>query len=540
MNHSAETSPATPVVKPGDGRYPALSRGFNQRWIAHPEYVRMVTSPQQVVTALNEAINQKSADPHRTRITVRSGGHCYEDFVCGDDVRVILDVSPMCGMYYDSTMQAWCVESGATNWHVYSHLFPLSGRTLPAGSCYSVGLGGQITGGGYGLLSRQAGLTVDYLYAVEVAVVTAKRTVELVTATRDDSDPDRKDLWWAHTGGGGGNFGVVTRFWFKDLPTPPSRVLITARAWDWAGFSQEHFTHLVSSYGEYFATHQNPTTEAGRLFTLLTLTYNNGTNQIGLVAQVDAANEDPDKDAGAAAMRDFLTKVDSDAIPTSSQMLHSVAEHAPIPNAWTPRLMPWLTATQALNSSGENRCGKYKSAYLRKPFTPAQIMAMWDYLGNTHYTDFTNSQAVIQIDSYGSAINHPLRETASRQRNSILKMQYQVYWNRRNDTDPGDQAKNLKWIRDTYWATFADTGGVPIIGDRTDGCYINYPDVDLNDTKTWNTSGQAWSQLYYKDAYPRLQRIKARWDPLRIFHHTQSIEPAPKPTPGNSPHPAKQ
>jgi hypothetical protein len=361
-----------------------------------------------------------------------------------------------------------------------------------------------------------------------------------VTATRDDSEPDRKDLWWAHTGGGGGNFGVVTRFWFKNLPTPPSRVLITARAWDWVGFSQEHFTHLVSSYGEYFATHQNPTTSPGRLFALLTLTHNNGTNQIGLVAQVDAENEDPSKDAGAAAMRDFLTKVDSDAIPTSSQMLQSVAEHAPIPNAWTPRLMPWLTATQALNSSGENRCGKYKSAYLRKPFTPAQITAMWDYLGNTYFTDFTNSQAVIQIDSYGSAINHPLHETAYRQRNSILKMQYQVYWNRRNDTDPGDQAKNLKWIRDTYRATFAGTGGVPIIGDRTDGCYINYPDIDLNDTKTWNTSGQAWSQLYYKEAYPRLQRVKARWDPLHIFHHTQSIEPAPKPTPDNSAHPAKQ
>ncbi|MEU5877847.1 BBE domain-containing protein [Spirillospora sp. NPDC047279] len=529
MNDISAKSPVTTVVKPADGRYPALSRGFNQRWIAHPEYVRMVTSPQDVVTALKEALAHEPADPRRTRITVRSGGHCYEDFVCGDDVRVILDVSPMCAMYYDEKMKAWCVEAGATNWHAYSHLFPLSGRALPGGSCYSVGLGGHITGGGYGLLSRQAGLTVDYLYAVEVAVVTARRKVELVTATRDDSRSDLLDLWWAHTGGGGGNFGVITRFWFRDLPTPPRRVLITARAWDWKTFTQEHFTRLVEDYGDYFAAHQDPATPAGRLFALLTLTHSNqGTNKIGLLAQVDADGTDPAADPGAAAMSDFLDKVDSDAIPDSQPMRESVAEHAPIPDAWTPRLMPWLTATQALNSSGENRCGKYKSAYVRRPFTPEQIQAMWDYLGNKYFIDFTNPQAVIQVDSYGSAINHPPRETACPQRDSILKMQYQVYWNRPTDADPGPQARNLEWIRDTYQATFAGTGGVPVIGEITDGCYVNYPDVDLSDP-VWNASDQPWSQLYYKDAYSRLQRAKARWDPLNVFRHVQSIEAPAEP-----------
>jgi FAD/FMN-containing dehydrogenase len=514
------------TVKPDDVRYPALSRGFNQRWIAVPEYVRMVTTPQGAAAALSEAVNQPAADPARTRVTVRSGGHCYEDFVCGDDVRVILDVSPMCDMYYDAGMEGWCVEAGATNWHVYSHLFPRSGGALPAGSCYSVGLGGHITGGGYGLLSRQAGLTVDYLYAVEVAVVTEHRTVELVVATRDDPDPDRRDLWWAHTGGGGGNFGVVTRFWFRDLPTPPRHVLLTARSWDWKGFTQEQFTHLVGAYGEYFAAHQDPGTASGRLFTLLALTHSNsGRNQIGLVAQVDAESDDPG-DEGAAAMREFLEYVDSSKIPDSKPMRSSAAEHGPIPDAWHPRLMPWLTATQALNGSGQNRCGKYKSAYLRRPFSPRQIEAMWDYLGNRAHCDYDNPEALIQIDSYGSAINRPPRDTAVPQRDSILKMQYQVYWRRPNDTDPGHPERHLAWIRDTYQATFADTGGVPVVGGRTDGCYINYPDLDLNDPE-WNTSTQPWSQLYYKDAYSRLQRVKARWDPLNMFRHGQSVEPAP-------------
>jgi len=51
----------------------------------------------------------------------------------------------------------------------------------------------------------------------------------------------------------------------------------------------------------------------------------------------------------------------------------------------------------------------------------------------------------------------------------------------------------------------------------TDGCFINYPDVDLP---------SSWPALYYKADYPELQRVKARWDPLNIFHHRQSIVPA--------------
>ncbi|WP_390623977.1 BBE domain-containing protein [Fodinicola feengrottensis] len=54
---------------------------------------------------------------------------------------------------------------------------------------------------------------------------------------------------------------------------------------------------------------------------------------------------------------------------------------------------------------------------------------------------------------------------------------------------------------------------------------VNYPDVDLADP-VWNTSGVPWSTLYYKENYPRLQRIKSRWDPRNVFRHALSIEPA--------------
>ncbi|TDD94635.1 FAD-binding oxidoreductase [Actinomadura rubrisoli] len=504
------TLPST-IVRPGDKRYPALSRGFNQRWIGRPDYVRLVRSPEEVRTALEKAVRETPDDPERARITVRSGGHCYEDFVCGKDVRVILDVSPMCGVFYDEDMRAYCVEAGATNWHVYSHLYPISGKALPGGSCYSVGLGGHIPAGGFGLLSRQHGLTVDYLYAVEVAVVRSDRTVKLVVAKRDD-EGELGELLWAHTGGGGGNFGVVTRFWFRGLPEPPRQVLLVGLAWDWKDFTKDEFTTLVSAFGDYFQDHQDASTAPGKLFAMLKLTHmSNG--QIGLLAQVDV--DDPD---GPEAMAGFIRAVDGAIAPKATQMRTVMGEH--LVHMEIPRVMPWLTATQALNASGENRCGKYKSAYLREPFSREQINTMWAYLGKEKYTKYVNKQALIQVDSYGSAINSPLHDTAARQRDSILKMQYQVYWTQQDPNEP----QHIAWIRDIYRATFAGSGGVPVIGDRTDGCYIGYPDVDLNEDE-WNDSDQTWATLYYKDAYPRLQEIKTYWDPLNIFEHRQSIRP---------------
>ena len=59
-------------------------------------------------------------------------------------------------------------------------------------------------------------------------------------------------------------------------------------------------------------------------------------------------------------------------------------------------------------------------------------------------------------------------------------------------------------------------------GDAYDGAFINHPDTDLADPAL-NTSGLPWPILYYQANYPRLQRVKARWDPRNVFRHALSI-----------------
>jgi hypothetical protein len=57
---------------------------------------------------------------------------------------------------------------------------------------------------------------------------------------------------------------------------------------------------------------------------------------------------------------------------------------------------------------------------------------------------------------------------------------------------------------------YAASGGVPASNRVTDGCFINYPDVDLP---------SSWPTLYYKAGYPALRAVKARWDPHNVFNH---------------------
>lgn len=506
-------APAAVTVTPGDPRYADLVRGINQRWVGAPEYVRLVTSTEQVVSAVQEAVSAGK------RIAVRSGGHCYEDFVFNKDVRAVIDMSAMTEVYFDPARRAFAVEAGASNLAVYETLYKMWGVGLPAGSCYSVSAGGHISGGGYGLLSRQHGLTVDHLYGVEVVVVDEKGTARAVVATREPDDPNR-ELWWAHTGGGGGNFGVITRYWLRSpeatgsdpstlLPRPPSEVFVHATALKWDDLDEAAFTRLLRNWGTWHERNSAPDSPCNAVFGLLKLTHRSA-GQVGLVTQVDATVP------GARRMLDdYLTAIHDGVGSARRAMTRRMGEHAPMPEFSAPRRLPWFLATDSLSGANPTLRGKYKSAYMRKGFTDAQIKALHRHLSRT---DYTNPDALVQVDSYGGRINAVApADTAVAQRDSVLKLQYQTYW-----TDPAEDARHLAWIRELYRDVYAGTGGVPVPDDVNDGCYVNYPDTDLGDP-AWNTSSTSWARLYYKDNYPRLRRVKAAWDPKNVFRHTQSV-----------------
>lgn len=484
-------------VTPDDPRYPTLIRGFNQRWVGHPQYVEVVGDARQIVEVVQRCVDEN------LRITVRSGGHCYEGWVSLND-GVIIDVSSLHGAGKDPETGWYFLESGCTNWDIYNQLYRQYGVTLPAGSCYSVGAGGHICGGGYGLLSRLDGLTVDWLHGVEVVCVDEDRRARLVRVTRDSPAPEEQDLFWAHTGGGGGNFGVITKYFFKDLPQGPSEAWLASIAWEWSELidHQDLFFQILKNYGGFFEENSAPGSPYSGLFSLLHLS-RQAAGQVVLTVQNAGSDRGP--------IDDFINAMEAGVDKARVRFVAPrivIGWHHYIPASTSARRMPWLEATQTLNGSGANQRGKYKSAYMKKGFPEAQYDTIWKWLTIENDQYPANGQALVQVDSYGCRINAVAPDaTAVPQRSSILKLQYQTYW-----TEPGEDQVNLAWINDFYQEMYGPRGPWP--DDVFDGCYVNYCDSDLVD----------WQFLYYKESYPRLQRAKREWDPHNIFHHGQSIE----------------
>src|SRR5689334_8530562 len=135
---------------------------------------------------------------------VKSGGHS----ATGDSVvdgGIVIDLRELRGLDIDVAGRTAWAGSGLTAGE-YSIAAAEHGLATGFGDTGSVGLGGLTTGGGVGYLGRKYGLAIDNLLAAEV-VTADGRTV----FTDADTEPD---LFWAIRGGGG-NFGVATKFQFR-------------------------------------------------------------------------------------------------------------------------------------------------------------------------------------------------------------------------------------------------------------------------------------------------------------------------------------
>jgi FAD binding domain/Berberine and berberine like len=490
-------------IGPDDARYRAVvDKRFNKRFTANPDYVRFVSSTEQVVTAVQEAVKDGQ------RIVVTSGGHCLEGFVSDPEVRVIIDISPMKRVYHDAKMRAIAVEAGATVGEAFRALCEMWGVVVPLGEYPEIGMGGHVAGGAFGFLCRQLGLAADYLYAVEVVTVDARGKATGVVATRETSDPNR-ELWWAHTGGGGGNFGVVTRYWFRSpdasgddprklLPRAPESITTFKAEWSWADIDEASFLRLVRNHGVWCERNSDAASPFASMWALLEL----HRKQFGRIIVRGATT------AGGIAERQV------------TDHLGALSEGIVAPSGLEVARMSWLDFALdpfpdmfAMPPGGVS--AKVKDALLKKRFTDRQIGVAYDYLTRT---DHDIMGGMLGLMTYGGRINTVARDaTASAQRESIFDTACNTGW-----VDPDEADKNLEWVRAFYRDLFSATGGVPVPGDAYDGAFINHPDTDLADPAL-NTSGVPWHTLYYDENYPRLQRIKSAWDPSNVFRHALSV-----------------
>ncbi len=490
-------------IGPDDPRYLAVvEKRFNKRFRGSPEYVRLVRSTDEVAEAVGDAVREGR------RLAVTSGGHCLEGFVSDPGVRVIIDVSPMKRIYFDRHMGAVVVEAGATVGEAFRALYDQWGVVVPLGEYPEIGIGGHVAGGAFGFLCRQLGLAADYLYGVEVVTVDADGRASAVVATREASDPHR-DLWWAHTGGGGGNFGTVTRCWFRSpgapgtdpgrlLPPAPGSITTFRAEWDWSDIDRMSFLRLLRNHGTWCEQNSSVDSPFSSLWTLLEL----HRKQFGKIVIRGVSTAGP---AAELQVEDHLSALREGVGPPKGLELARTS--------WLEFALNPFPDLFGMPPGGVSM--KAKDALLKKRLNDHQIGVAYEHLTRA---DLDVMGGMLGLATYGGKINTVAPDaTAFSQRSSILDCACNTGW-----LNPDEEEANLAWVRGLYRDLFSETGGVPVPGEAAEGALINHPDTDLADPSL-NTSGVPWHTFYYKENYPRLQRIKARWDPRDVFRHSLSV-----------------
>ena len=189
------------IVFPGSPEYDQARQVNSARADKRPALIVRAADAADVASTVNLA--RESG----LELSVRGGGHSLAGYGTNDG-GIVLDLGAMKGLHIDPERRVAWAQPGLTA-KEYTVAAAAHGLATPFGDTGSVGIAGLTLGGGIGWLVRKYGLTIDALEAVEIVTADGRQ----VTASAD-SHPD---LFWA-VRGGGGNFGVVTRFQFKLYP----------------------------------------------------------------------------------------------------------------------------------------------------------------------------------------------------------------------------------------------------------------------------------------------------------------------------------
>jgi hypothetical protein len=180
---------------------------------------------------------------------------------------------------------------------------------------------------------------------------------------------------------------------------------------------------------------------------------------------------------------------------------------------------PWINTDGGGGVRGRtSQRADYKSTYMRKNFTPHEISVFYKHM-TREVPGVIPGGAVILIDSFGGAVNRKEmgEKTVIFQRSSVLKLQFITYW-----ADPTEDAGHIAFLNQLYEDLYtspqvdAHHQGTPYPGEYYEGCYINYPDLDM-------LKYSYWPELYFGPNYKFLQQVKKKYDPNNIFHHAMSV-----------------
>lgn len=193
------------VIVPEDANYDEVRQIWNAMIDRKPALIVRCTTPEDIIQAIEFGRTQNLL------ISIRGGGHNIAgNAVCDDGL--MIDLSLMKGVEVDPTTRRANVEPGCTLGD-FDAAAQAWGLATPLGINSTTGVAGLTLGGGFGWLSRKYGMTIDNLLSVEIITADGRQL--------HASEAENADLFWG-VRGGGGNFGVITRFEFQLHPVGPN------------------------------------------------------------------------------------------------------------------------------------------------------------------------------------------------------------------------------------------------------------------------------------------------------------------------------
>ena len=192
------------VLNAGDPGYDDARQIWNAMIDRRPALIVQCADADDVPPAI------ALARRHKLEISIRGAGHNIAgNALCNDGLTI--DFSNMKNVRVDAEKRRAYVEPGATLADL-DEATQAHGLATPVGINSTTGIAGLTLGGGFGWLTRKYGMTIDNLVSVDLITAEGRK----IRA----SETENADLFWAIRGGGG-NFGVVTRFEFQLFPVGP-------------------------------------------------------------------------------------------------------------------------------------------------------------------------------------------------------------------------------------------------------------------------------------------------------------------------------
>jgi hypothetical protein len=443
------------ILRPGEPGFDDVVNIWNGLVSKRPAVVVQPLCAQDVCETID------FARANGVLLSVKGGGHNVAGTSLTDG-GLTIDMSRMRTVEVDPRRRLARVGGGCVLSDV-DNATQVYGLATVLGSNSDTGVAGLTLGGGFGYLSRRFGLAVDNLEEVEI--VTSDGRVQRAAA---DENPD---LFWA-VRGGGGNFGVVTRFTFRLHPVGPE---ITGGLMLWNGERAE----------EVAALYRDLTATAPRELTVMLV-----------VRAIPAAPFVPERYHGKPGIgMNFCHSGDPDRAATD---LAPIKAERPLVDIVRPRT--YVDQQSILDPMQPKGLHSYWKTEFLPGLSDEALAAV-----SSQATDHLPPLSLVLLVHVGGALTDvALDETAFGVRNAEYGSVIAGTW---EPVDP-DPDGHRAWVRSAWEA----------IRPHSVGNYVNGQESDEDESRLREA---------YGENLPRLAKIKAAYDPENLFRSNRNIAPVP-------------